>query len=113
MISQLIAARNWCDAYIISGVICLIAVVIAVLLIKRFPAEYGQRALGEGESSSEGAQSSQKVWLGVDKKKAMKTPACYIACIAMFLTGIDAAGMIKYNGGAAYVMAKEHMTSTS
>lgn len=38
--------------------------------------------------------------------------ACYIACIAMFLTGIDAAGMVKYNGGAAYVMAKEHMAST-
>ena len=31
----------------------------------------------------------------------------------MFLTGIDAAGMVKYNGGAAYVMAKEHMAATA
>ena len=95
VISQLIAARGWRDAFVIGGVVCLAAVVIAVLLIKRSPAEYGQTALGANESGADTA-AEQKVWLGVDKKTAMKTPAFYIICIAMFLTGIYAAGITNH-----------------
>lgn len=95
VISQLIAARGWRDAFVIGGLVCLAAVVIAVLLIKRSPAEYGQAALGANESGAD-TSAEQKVWLGVDKKTAMKTPAFYIICIAMFLTGIYAAGITNH-----------------
>ena len=96
VMSQIMAAQGWRQAYIFGGISCLVAVVIAVLLIKRSPAEYGQKALGEGEAQQSGSGSSQKVWLGVDKKTAMKTPAFYIICIAMFLTGIYAAGSTNH-----------------
>ena len=54
-----------------------------------------RRRSARGEAQQSGSGSSQKVWLGVDKKTAMKTPAFYIICIAMFLTGIYAAGINK------------------
>lgn len=97
VISQIMANQGWRAAYVFGGSISFVAIVIALLLIKRSPAEYGQLALGEGEelSTADGA-ATQKTWLGVDKKTAMKSPATYLICIAMFCTGIYAAGIANH-----------------
>lgn len=96
VISQIMANQGWRYAYTFGGSICFVAILVAILLIKRSPAEYGQEALGAGESTEGGDGQSQKVWLGVDKKTAMKTPAFYMLCAAMFLTGLYAAGITNH-----------------
>ena len=97
VVSQMIASQGWRNTFIICGLICLAAVAVAVLLIKRSPSEYGQKALGEGENSSSNEPSEEdKVWLGVDKKNAMRSPAFFLICAAMLLTGIYAAGITNH-----------------
>lgn len=92
VISQLMANQGWQFAYMFGGGICFVAILIALPLLKRSPAEYGQEALGAGEAV-DGQGETRKVWMGVDKKTAMKSPAFYMLCVAMFLTGLYAAGV--------------------
>ncbi len=102
VISQMIEKQGWRFGFVACGLICLVAVLLAILLIKRSPAEYGQTALGAEEAAAAEAGSenpegaSNKVWEGVSKKTALKSAAFYMACAAAFLSGIYAAGVANH-----------------
>ncbi len=97
VISQIMANQGWRSAYVFGGAVCFIAIIIAILLIKRSPEEYGQTAYG-AESANTGEQESggTKAWQGIDRKAAVRTPALYLICGATFLTGIYAAGICNH-----------------
>jgi MFS family permease len=94
-VSQIMANQGWRTAYVIGGVLCFVFTLIAILLIKRSPAEYGQEAYGADKVSSDPA-SGQKMWMGVDKKTAMKSPAVHLLALTLLFTGIYAAGIANY-----------------
>lgn len=97
VISKLISTEGWRYAYVFSGLLALVACTIAVLfLLKRSPEEYGQEPYGAESAADSAVQEKQKVWMGVDKKTALKTPAFYFLCLAMLLTGIYGAGIANH-----------------
>ncbi len=97
VISQIMANQGWRSAYVFGGAVCFIAIVIAIVLIKRSPGEYGQTAYGaEAAAIGEPGIDEAKAWQGIDKKTAVKTPALYLVCAATFLTGIYAAGVCNH-----------------
>ena len=97
VMSQIMANQGWRSAYVFGGATCFAAIMIALLLIKRSPEEYGQKALGASEvTETSDGNVQQNVWHGVDKKTALKSPALYIACAATFLTGVYAAGVCNH-----------------
>ncbi len=97
VISNVMASSGWRMGYIVGAVCCFVGTMIALIFLKRSPEEYGQKALGADEASAEGSTEAQpKLWNGVDKKIALKSPVFYLACAAMFLTGIYAAGIANH-----------------
>lgn len=97
VISSIIANQGWRSSYLICGAICFVATAFAIIfLIKRSPAEYGQEALGAGKVAEKTeTKAAADTWQGVDKKTAMKTPAFYLLCAIMLLTGLYAGGVTK------------------
>lgn len=96
MISRMISVQGWRYAYVFGGMLALVSCLAAVIfLLKRRPGEYGQEAYGAGEAVNE-HQEEAKVWMGMDKKAALKTPAFYLLCAAMLLTGIYGAGISNH-----------------
>lgn len=117
VLSQMIATQGWQASYLFGGGISLVFTVLAVLfLVKRSPAEYGQKPYGDGEAVDEDGQSQGAVWLGLSKREAMKTPAFFMLCVAMLITGIIAAGVATHvvnylcNGGWEIAVAGLVMT---
>lgn len=95
VISQIIANQGWRSAYRTGGILCLVFTLLAIALIRRSPAEYGEKAYGAGRTdSSAGAAAAQ--WEGIDKKAALKTPALHLLVIVFFITGIYSAGIANY-----------------
>lgn len=97
VISQILANQGWRMGYVVGAACCFVSTMIALLFLKRSPEEYGETALGADEviETADG-QIQQKAWVGVDKKIALKSPALYLACAAMLLTGIYAAGIANH-----------------
>lgn len=97
IISRIISTQGWRQAYIYGGMLALVSCLLAVIfLLKRSPVEYGQEPYGSGEISTNTNPEEGKTWMGVDKKTALKLPAFYLLCIAMFLTGIYGAGIANH-----------------
>ena len=73
VISKLISTEGWRYAYVFSGLLALAACTIAVLFsLKRSPEKYGQEPYGAESAADSAVQEKQKVWMGVDKKTALK-----------------------------------------
>ena len=68
-----------------------------IVLLKRSPAEYGQKAYGAGETAEDGEdKEGTKAWMGIDQKKAMRQPVFYAMCFLTLVTGIYAAGIANH-----------------
>jgi len=93
IVSHLISVLGWRFAYILGGSVCFIATVIAICMLKRSPAEFGQKALTAEEPVRDIQATSCEIWVGIDKSTAMRTPAFYVICVIMFLTGLVSAGV--------------------
>lgn len=95
VMSQIIAGAGWRTAYRFGGIICLIFTLIAIVLVKRSPSEYGEKAYGTDQAdNSTGAVHAQ--WEGITRKDAMKTPAFHLLVIVFLITGIYSAGIANY-----------------
>jgi len=98
VMSNIIAGAGWRTAYRFGGSLCLIFTLIAIALVRRSPAEYGEKAYGSERVVSAPGEENEATarWEGIDKKEAMKTPALRLLVVIFFITGIYSAGIANY-----------------
>jgi len=98
VLSGMIASSTsgWKTAMIFSGVLTIVVMcVVALVLVKRSPAEYGTEAYGAG-TVSEDAGASAPAWIGVSQATAKKNKA-WKACIGVvMLVGALASGVTTH-----------------
>lgn len=87
-----ISNYGWRMSYVISGILTFVFALLGIILIKRSPEEYGETPLMPKEGTSSEANEEKRVWLGMTKGEAMKTPVIYIMAAVLLLCGIYSAG---------------------
>lgn len=96
VLSRMIASSSvgYKHAFIFSGaLVTLVLVVVCLLLVKRSPEEYGQKAYSTAEADK---QETQQTWLGVSKKTATKSGAFGAMVGTVLLVGTLASGVTTH-----------------
>lgn len=96
VISGIISSQGWRQGYFYGGLFTFAASAVAIIfLLKRSPQEYNEQPLGAGHTERV-ENRDKEVWLGVDKKTALKSPAFVLLAMIMLLTGIYSAGVCNH-----------------